>query len=446
MMIGKNERGKMIGKNERGKMKESESSADNRDHAPNANLMSMLSHAETTPLGTPKMIHPSEVIIFTGERFGLYQFNVETKAAKEVVEDAVLTLTSHRIVWIGGTGSSKRHVFSLDLRLVDKVVPHHKKRFRHSKKLDLYLKMSPSHYPCGLIRWHGSQSEVMPHLELALRRKVWENTTAAQVLERRMETGLRTAGVGAVLERQRRTQQAMKDMEKEAFGDLDSLMDQAKDVIAVINRFSVAQQKKTCSSPKDDFSDELSQPQGSKGNSRVEEEDSSSSLESIIVSIGLVNNPITKASAGGEIHRYHTLLAQQLVDFILERGLLARFGGVLALTDIYSLFNRARGTELVSPKDLLAVTSQMEGMGLRLRTFPSGVLALEAEHMNDTEMGQKLVALAWKGITAAEVSRAVQLPLLLAREHLVMAEKAGLLCRDDTLEGLRFFPNRFSEW
>ncbi len=51
----------MIGKNERGKMKESESSADNRDHAPNANLMSMLSHAETTPLGTPKMIHPSEV-------------------------------------------------------------------------------------------------------------------------------------------------------------------------------------------------------------------------------------------------------------------------------------------------------------------------------------------------------------------------------------------------
>ncbi len=45
----------------------------------------------------------------------------------------------------------------------------------------------------------------------------------------------------------------------------------------------------------------------------MEEEDSSSSLESIIVSIGLVNNPITKASAGGEIHRYHTLLAQQVL-------------------------------------------------------------------------------------------------------------------------------------
>ncbi len=35
----------------------------------------------------------------------------------------------------------------------------------------------------------------------------------------------------------------MKYMEQEAFGDLNSLMDQAKDVIAVINRFIVAQQK-----------------------------------------------------------------------------------------------------------------------------------------------------------------------------------------------------------
>ncbi len=50
----------MFGENESGKMKESESSA-GRDHTPSTHLMSMLSHAETTPLGTPKMIYPSEV-------------------------------------------------------------------------------------------------------------------------------------------------------------------------------------------------------------------------------------------------------------------------------------------------------------------------------------------------------------------------------------------------
>ncbi len=99
----------------------------------------------------------------------------------------------------------------LHTRLVEKVVPHSKRRFKQLKKIDLYLKMSPApHCPCGLIRWHGSQRDVLPHLESALRRKLWEQTTSAQVLERRMETGLRTAGVGAVLERQKRVSQSKR--------------------------------------------------------------------------------------------------------------------------------------------------------------------------------------------------------------------------------------------
>ncbi len=78
----------LIGENERGKMKESESSADT-DHAPkNTHLTSMLSHAETTPLGAPKMIHPSEVSLrnviraicclhyCTPERFGIWSSKV----------------------------------------------------------------------------------------------------------------------------------------------------------------------------------------------------------------------------------------------------------------------------------------------------------------------------------------------------------------------------------
>jgi ESCRT-II complex subunit VPS36 len=30
-----------------------------------------------------------------------------------------------------------------------------------------------------------------------------------------------------------------------------------------------------------------------------------------------------------------------------------------------------------------------------------------------------------------------------AQEQLLQAEKAGRICRDDTVEGLRFYPNRF---
>jgi EAP30/Vps36 family len=45
--------------------------------------------------------------------------------------------------------------------------------------------------------------------------------------------------------------------------------------------------------------------------------------------------------------------AVQLADFL--RVPLERAGGMMTLPDVYCLFNRARGTELVSPDDLLQV-------------------------------------------------------------------------------------------
>lgn len=39
----------------------------------------------------------------------------------------------------------------------------------------------------------------------------------------------------------------------------------------------------------------------------------------------------------------------------------------MALTDVYCLLNRARGTELVSPDDLLAAARLMEQVRVRAR-------------------------------------------------------------------------------
>ena len=48
---------------------------------------------------------------------------------------------------------------------------------------------------------------------------------------------------------------------------------------------------------------------------------------------------------------YYTLLAQQLADFLLPK--LPSMGGIITLTDVFCLFNRARGSNLISPEDLL---------------------------------------------------------------------------------------------
>jgi ESCRT-II complex subunit VPS36 len=60
--------------------------------------------------------------------------------------------------------------------------------------------------------------------------------------------------------------------------------------------------------------------------------------------------------------RFHLELARQLADFLLA-GPLKNAGGLLPLADVYCLFNRARGTELVSPEDLLTAVKLFEKVG-----------------------------------------------------------------------------------
>jgi ESCRT-II complex subunit VPS36 len=46
-------------------------------------------------------------------------------------------------------------------------------------------------------------------------------------------------------------------------------------------------------------------------------------------------------------------------------------------------------------------------------------------------------------ISAMELSRRMSLPPSLARQLLLRAEADALLCRDDSISGLRFYLNRF---
>lgn len=63
----------------------------------------------------------------------------------------------------------------------------------------------------------------------------------------------------------------------------------------------------------------------------------------------------------------------QLGDFLAPQ--LVKSGGMMTLPDVYCLFNRARGAELVSPDDLLQAAAQLPDVGadLQLHTLPSGV-------------------------------------------------------------------------
>jgi ESCRT-II complex subunit VPS36 len=199
-----------------------------------------------------------------------------------------------------------------------------------------------------------------------------------------------------------------------------------------------------------------------------------------LVAMGIVS-PVTRASAGA---MYHTQLARQLSDFL--EAPLRRTGGLMMLPDVYCIFNRARGTELVSPDDLVTAAGALEGLGLplRLRRFESGVVVVQSAEHTDAALVRRVrelldkeeeaataaagsdggeggsggaagaagaAAAAAAGapalgppLSASAVGVALGLPLALAREALLVAEAAGALCRDDGPEGLRFFRNFFA--
>jgi ESCRT-II complex subunit VPS36 len=54
---------------------------------------------------------------------------------------------------------------------------------------------------------------------------------------------------------------------------------------------------------------------------------------------------------------YHQELAFELEKF-LEK-VIDRFGGVIGLIDLYCMYNRARGTDLISPDDLNIACSKL---------------------------------------------------------------------------------------
>jgi ESCRT-II complex subunit VPS36 len=92
-------------------------------------------------------------------------------------------------------------------------------------------------------------------------------------------------------------------------------------------------------------------------------------------------------------------------------------------------------------------------LGMSQRLFPSGLTVSQDDAVDDASSAARLVEAAntqqasgIAGITADQVAKYLILSAVLAHEQLLAAELTGALVRDETLESLRFFPNRFQEF
>lgn len=163
-----------------------------------------------------------------------------------------------------------------------------------------------------------------------------------------------------------------------------------------------------------------------------------------------IDSPVTREVVGNDTKLYRRQLAIQLASYLPSA--VVAVGGIMTVADAYCLINRVRATtEYVSPSDFTGALMHFKdgrvASRLTLFRFESGVTALKIDMTKEPGGIEKVAAMAEEdgrtSISALEVMQKRNIPVQTALELLESAEQAGLLVRDETTAGVRFFKNRF---
>lgn len=228
-----------------------------------------------------------------------------------------------------------------------------------------------------------------------------------------------------------------------AFEDLEALMASAKEIVALAESFA----RQSIST-------------GANGSTEAD-----ALLAQSASALGLVT---TKEMLGGGSNSeslYLSELSRNLAEFLTDdaQGVLRKAGGIISLVDLWAIFNRARGgVELVSPMDFEKAARLWEKLKLpvRLRQFKSGVLVVQGSDRTDEKTIKTLLVwlkdlhsfppekdVAWdwqsfgRGVTAQDAADRFGWSIGVATEELDMAEESGVLCREEGIEGLKYWEN-----
>uniref|UniRef100_A0A8C1KQD7 Vacuolar protein-sorting-associated protein 36 n=1 Tax=Cyprinus carpio TaxID=7962 RepID=A0A8C1KQD7_CYPCA len=410
---------------------------------------------------TNGLLEMNETLVI--QQRGVRLYDGDDKAKLDV---GVVLLSTHRLLW----RDQKNHECCICIPLSQVIFFEEQAAgIGKSAKIVIYLHPVPENKEPGpyqqskysfiklSFKEHG-QIEFYRRLTEEMTQKRWENTPVSQPIP----TGVgpkaaRTRAVG-IVGIERKLEEKRKETDKnisEAFEDLSKLMEKVSHSVGwwvgllscttqpwsilsvLIQRITLSLQAKEMVEVSKSIANKIKDKQGDIT------EDETIRFKSYLLSMGIAN-PVTRETHGSGT-QYHIQLARQLGD-ILQAPLEER-GGMMALTEVYCLVNRARGMELLSPEDLVNACKMFESLKLplRLRVFDSGVMVVQLQSHSEEEMiASALDNVSDKGsLTAEEFAKLLGLSVLLSKERLLLAEKVGHLCRDDSVEGLRFYPNLF---
>ncbi|KAM7512167.1 hypothetical protein LguiB_011042 [Lonicera macranthoides] len=411
-----------------------------------------LQPAELTASGRP-ILHPGEI---ESSLLSSVDILSEENPNFPHFKSGLLILTTHRLLWISetltslSTSSATSAAGSIPLAAITHIFSSKKsiKSMFASPRVRLMVSTTLE----GVVDEKGTKSIV---LTIVLRgkssdpdsftAKLWEcwrgRAWEAKVSEGPSSSGsgqfgsgdggasgvairVPVVGVAGILRKEQEMWESTDKSLQDAFQDLNALMSKAKEMVMLAEKMRLKL---------------LSGSNNQANATNDEETPSKEEMQNLLLSVGIAS-PVTKESAGA---LYHQQLSRQLADFV--KIPIERAGGVINLIDIYCLFNRARGTELISPDDLLQACSLWEkfDVPVMLRKFDSGVMVIQNKSHSDDEVFARIRTLVLKpdalrtGISASDAAMTLGIAPAMAKEHLLTAESKGMFLQT-------VFPNSFN--
>ncbi|KAI1715188.1 EAP30/Vps36 family domain-containing protein [Ditylenchus destructor] len=377
-----------------------------------------------------------EDILCQAGSVGIYDGDLKQSA----FEQGTVSLTLQRVIWADSSDPDCRLI--LHHSLVDKIDKHNKTMFGRGGKVIVTVKPVPMGHPQGpvaasgfrsmrFVFRNGGEEEFYKRYLEALNRQTWKRTSSSSSSAGSRNshmhsttgsgTGVRNVGILGIEKRLAEQHQKAHDTISQAFEDMSVLMSSAKDMVTLSKSITERLRLK-----KGEITD-----------------DETVKLKSYLLSLG-VSDPVTKSSYGtGAV--YFERLAEELTSVLLQP--LTECGGTMTLPEAFCRVNRARGVELISPEDLLNACQKLDKIEspLCLWTFETGVTVIQLRSMNPDVITDEVcqVVTSLGSADASQLSKISGVSLVLAGERLRIAEAQSKLCRDDSIEGLFYYPNRF---
>ncbi|XP_023634560.1 vacuolar protein sorting-associated protein 36 isoform X2 [Capsella rubella] len=336
----------------------------------------LFENAEVTTSGRP-VLRRNEVECFL---LSSVEFDSEDDPPRfTTLKSGNLILTTHRLIWIPSQ-SNGAVPSSISLAAVTHIYSHKKsiKSMFHSPRIR--FQADPGAIVVTIVfRGKGDIDGFLTKFWECWRGRAWEEEEKSESETSRSGSGtvaqglygndgtVRMVGLAGILRKEQEQWESTDKSLQDAFQDLNALMSKAKEMVSLAEKM---RQKL------------LSAPSSQNGSTDDEEMGSKEEMQQWMLSVGIIS-PVTKESAGA---LYHQELSRQLADFV--RIPLEQAGGMISLTDMYYHFNRARGTELISPDDLWQACTLWEkfDVPVMLRKFDSGVMVIQNKSHSDEEM------------------------------------------------------------